>query len=272
MIWRVALLLSLLLAAPVEARASDFWDEVRTPGLREYNRHVREARSAAATGNWQSVLAEAAAAIDRIADRAEAHVLRGRALGELGQLDASLEALRRALAIDPRALDGPEDGVHAARIAASAGAHELAVSILPRVLGGMRPSSERGDLYALYGDVLLVLGPEYLRRAIVAYREAVRYGGHGSVQAMLGLALALRRSGERLESNDVAREVASRGRIDALVAAIPVPEPERAARRAVALAAIGDDAGATHAWEEALASEAWRAHTLHELGRGPAPW
>jgi hypothetical protein len=89
---------------------------------------------------------------------------------------------------------------------------------------------------------------------------------------MLGLALALRRSGERLESNDVAREVASRGRIDALVAAIPVPEPERAARRAVALAAIGDSAGAAQAWEEALASEPWRPHVLHELGRGPAPW
>jgi len=269
----VVVAFALLALPPVSApaAASDFWDEVRTPGLREWKRNVREARAAAAAGNWDAALAESEAAIARIEDRAEAHVLRGRALGELGRLDVAITAFSRALELDETTLDSAEDGVHAARIAASARAPELAVRILPRVLGNMRPSSERADLYALYGDVLSALGPEYLRRAIVAYREATRHGGRGGVQAALALALALRRAGEELEASDLARDVAARGRVDALVGGVAVPEPERAARRAVVLDAIGDRAGAREAWEEALASEVWRVHTLYFLGRGPEP-
>lgn len=256
------------LAGAGTARASDFWDEVRTPGLREWKRHVGEASAAANAGNWEAARVESEAAIARIEDRAEAHVVRGRALGELGQLDRAVRAFRHALELDPTALDSPADGGHAAHVAATAGAYDLAAAALPRVLGGMPPSSERGDLYALYGDVLLTLGPDHLRAAIVAYREAVRYGGRGRTQATIGLALALYRAGEALEANDLAREVAVRGRVEALVSAIPVPPAERAARRAVALAAIGDEAGARQAWEDAASSEPWREHARRALGPG----
>jgi len=259
------------IGADTPARASDFWDEVRTPGLKDYRRHVREGRQAAEAGQWQEALEHAEQAIDRIEDRAPAWVLKGRALGELGRLSSAAEAFRRALAIDERALDDAESGTHAAQIAAVAGEHELAALILPRVLGRMESSSARGDLYGLYGDVLLTLGRERLREAIVAYREAVRHGARGSVQARIGLALALRREGEELEAGDLAAEVAARGRIDAMVATIPVPEGERAARRAVALDAVGDTEGARLAWEAALTWAPWREHALRELGRAPDP-
>jgi len=265
-------LLAIVSAMPEgTAAASDFWDEVKTPGLREWRLYVREARVAVSAGQWRAALGEADRAVARLPDRAEAQVVRGRALGELGQLEEAAAAFRRALALDEAALDPAEDGTHAARLCAAASEWELASRILPRVLGGMRINSQRHDLYALYGDVLLSLGPEHLREAVVAYREAVRQGGRGHLRAVIGLALALRRRGDLLEASDLAREVAGQGRIGGVIASLPVPSGEKAARRAIALEANGDRTGSRTAWQEAATFEPWREHAERQLGAEEAP-
>lgn len=259
--------------APCPAQASDFWDEVKNPGVRRYNRLVAEGRGAAAVGRFEDALAEADRAIGHIPDRAEAHVLRGRALGELGRLDEAAEAYDRAYAAGPDSLSSTTEGRGAALILARGGHYGLAARILPNVLGRMLPSSARVELYALYGDVLMSLGPDHLREAVGAYREAVRRGGPHDPRSALGLALALRRTDEVDEARALARGVASRGRLDTILAALPITEAERAARRAIALMAGGDSEGARRAWEEARGAELYRDHAEEELRRlaPPAP-
>jgi len=249
------------------AHASDFWDEVKNPGLRRYRRHVAEGRAAAASGRFEEALSEAEAAIERIGDRPEAFILKGRALGELGRLEGATAAFEHALTLDPDSLSAPEDGRHAAQLLAGGGRHDLAALVLPRILGRMPASSARVELYALYGDVLSALGPERLRDAIGAYREAVRQGGRHDPRAALGLALSLRRAGEEDEARELARGAATRGRIDGVLSALPIPDSERAARRAVALMAVGDREGARRAWREASSGEHFGDHARAELAR-----
>jgi tetratricopeptide (TPR) repeat protein len=250
-----------------EAMASDFWDDVKTPGLRGYRRHVTQARAAYADGHFEQAAAEADLAIARVEARPDAHVVKGRALGELGRTDEAATELARAIELAPDALDEQEAGSHAAQILCVAGRHDLAVRVLVRVLGRMSPGGLRGELYALLGDALLTLGPERLAEAVSAYREALRASGRHDVRAALGLALALRRQGELLESTDLARNAASHGRIDGVLRALPVPEAERAARRAVALDALGDVAGARSAYADSREGVLWRDFAERELSR-----
>ncbi len=261
-----ALALVVVALAPASgALASDFWDEVKSPGLRSYRRHLAEGRAAAAAGRFEDALSESAVAIEIIEERPDAWILRGRALGELGRLDAATEAFARALAIDDDALSTPEEGRHAAQLLAAGGRYDLAARVLPRLLGHMQASSARTELYALYGDVLSALGPERLGDAIAAYREAVRQTGRHDPRAALGLALCLRRADRAAEARDIARGVTTRGHIDGLLHALPLPESERAARRAVALMAIGDREGAKQAWRDASAGEFFADEARAEL-------
>ncbi|MFW6052064.1 MAG: hypothetical protein ACODAU_12880, partial [Myxococcota bacterium] len=61
------------------------------------------------------------------------------------------------------------------------------------------------------------------------------------------------------------RQAAAHGRVDALVARLPVPAPEKAARMAVALAAIGDAGGARRAWQDAAEGGRWQTHAEREM-------
>ncbi|RLB50730.1 MAG: hypothetical protein DRJ42_18215 [Deltaproteobacteria bacterium] len=259
------------LTAPSPAGASDFWDEVKNPGLRRYHRRLAEGRGAAAAGRYEDALTEADAAIARIPNRPEAFVLRGRALGALGRLEDAAEAYGRAFELGPEALSSPTEGRGAAEFLARGGRYELAARILPNVLGRMPPSSTRVELYALYGDVLMSLGPDHLREAVGAYREAVRRGGPHDPRSALGLALALRRVGELEEARALSRGVSARGRLDTVLAALPVSEAERAGRRAVALMAAGDREGARRAWTAAAEGELFREHAQEEITRLDAP-
>lgn len=252
-------------AAARPARASDFWEEVRTPGLATWRAHVEEAQQAMDERRWSNALDAADRAIATLDERALGHVLRARALGALEREPAAVESLRAALARDPKALDGAKHGPAAARISAEAGEHELVARILDRVLGQMRVSKDRYELYVLYGDVLLALGPKHLNDAILAYREGLRASQHVDVRAGLGLSLALRRDGRSLEAIDLARRAAGHGRVESVVGALPLPAPEKAARRAVALGAVGDVEGARSAWREAAESEPWGKHARREL-------
>ncbi|MAC28606.1 MAG: hypothetical protein CMH59_19355, partial [Myxococcales bacterium] len=195
------------------------------------------------------------AAVRRLPERALGYVLRGLAAGQGGDLAPAIADFEAALERDPASLDEPLDGARAAELLARGGRHDLAARVLGRVLGRMREGGGRRSLYALYGDVLLTLGPARLSDAVRAYREALRTAAHDP-RAGIGLALALRRQaaatdGAGDEWRVLARRVAARGRLDALLNSIDVPESERAARRAVALEASGDRAAARNAWLQA---------------------
>ena len=249
-----------LFALPASAAASDFWDEVRQPGLHAYRRSMEEATLALRAHRFRRALEIASEASRELPDLALAYAVVGLARGELGELEAAAMTLQQALAIDESVLDDPAQGTQAATFFARADHPERAAKVLRRLLGRMRDGPRRQVVYGLYGDVLLTMGPEFVLDAIRAYREALRSVAHDP-RASLGLALALHRTdvADATEWRELASGVSARGRLDALVASLPVPEWERAARRAIALESIGDRAGARDAWDHAREGP-WAAH------------
>ncbi|MAQ15095.1 MAG: hypothetical protein CMN30_09925 [Sandaracinus sp.] len=244
------------LAAP--AAASDFWDEVREPGSRAYAEEVRQARRALRSRERTRAAQLARSAIERLPERPEARVVLGLALGPEDPATGA-EELARALSTDPGALDDESDGADAADVLARGGRYELAADLMGRLLGRMRAGAARQNLYVLYGDVLGLRGPEHLDDAERAYREALRAVPH-EPRASIGLALVLHRRGDDTDEwRRLAERVAARGRVESLLASLPLPDAERAARRALVLTAIGDRSGARSAWD--LAREgAWTDH------------
>jgi len=262
-------LLVLSFAAPVYA--SDFWDEVRTPGLRAYRALTRESRSALRSGQYEQALTAADEAIKRLENVAQAHVLRGRALYMLKRSAEAVTSFERALSIDETALDNQRTGIDATDAAVQAADYALAANILKRVLGRMRDGPRRRRLYALLGDLLQSLGPEYLNQSIMAYREAMR-GTHAEEQrTRLGLALALRRSNEMQEMRDLIDEIGVGQSIQQIVDGLSLPRSECQARLAVALEARGDMDAARRVWSNAATPGPWQQHIQGILeGRFPA--
>lgn len=250
--------------AASSAHASDFWDEVRTPGLTAYRADVESARNALGARRLSQAATLATEATARLPNRPEAFVVRGFARGEAGDVEAATADLLHAIELDESALDEPSIGGRAAEFLARGAHPDVAARVLSRVLGRMRVSALRQVVYALYGDVLLTQGPEHLQEALRAYREAVR--GNATPRAELGLALALRRAGDENEWLELARNVAAHGRLDALLESLPVPDTEREARRALVLEATGDMAGARGAWDLARGG-AWDASAEATLER-----
>jgi tetratricopeptide (TPR) repeat protein len=264
----VALSLAFLAAIAAPAHGSDFWDEVKTPGLRAWRQDVARARTALRARRLAQAREAASAAIARLPERAEAWLVRGLAAGEAGEVEAAQADLLHARELDPSVLDEASDGARAGELLARAGRHAEAADVLGRVLARMRSSQGRHGLYGLYGDALSVLGPERRLDAERAYREALRDSPHDP-RATLGLALALfRGGGDASEWRELARRVAAVGRLDALLLGLDVPDVERAARRAVVLEAIGDTNGARAAWVGASRDGAWAEHARRVLERG----
>jgi tetratricopeptide (TPR) repeat protein len=264
-------LAALIVCLPIwagHAQASDFWAEVREPERRAFRQHVAEARLALRERRWADALASSGLARAVGPTRCEGPVLEGRAYQELGKHEEAVASYRSALDLDTSCFDAPDTAARAAELCAQAGEHALAARILQRVLARMEESPARRALFALYGDTLLTLGPDHVQQALAAYRQAVRHAP--DLTATLGLALALRRTGAHEEALEVARAVAGHGRAELLVARLAVPEAEKAARRAVALEAVGDAQGARLAWQLVAREGAlWRTHAEGELARLP---
>ncbi len=253
------LLLCAVIATTGDVAASDFWDEVRNPGQRVWREDVARARLALRARRFEDARDAANAAVARLPDRAEGYVVRALVAGELGALQDAHRDLHRAIEIDPTSLDDPLDAGPAAQLLARQGDLSTAVSVLGRVLSRMRDGHSRRILYSLYGDILGALGPQRNADAIRAYREALR-GARRDPRATLGLALALRReTSDGVEWRDLARAVAARGRLEVLLANLPLSEAERQARRAVIAEAIGDEAAARAAWTAANTGP-WAGH------------
>lgn len=261
----MALCLVLGLHAP--ALASDFWEEVRTPGLRAYTQLVANARRSFNAAQHTVALGFADEAHALLPTRSEALVVRGRALASMSRLSEAREAFEQALSIRSDALDDSQDAHAAARVAAEAADYALASRILSRAVDREAPGSVRASLYVLLGDVEQCQGREHLRDAVTAYRAGLRTAG-SDLRSRAGLALALRRLGERNDAQTALGSVlATGGRVGSAFTAARsfLPASEIAAREALLLETLRDEAGARDAWTRAAVEGPWRSFAEDEL-------
>ncbi|MDH5492965.1 MAG: hypothetical protein OEY14_13505 [Myxococcales bacterium] len=255
------------LARSSGARASDFWEEVRNPGMRAHGRDMAAGRAALAERQYAQALTAANRARDRHPERADAHVLRALALSGLGHRQDALEAAREALRLDSAAFDAPHEGGGMATTAAEAGDFALAAEILGRLVRMMRPSGLRRFLYALYADVLSALGPEREQDCVRAYQIATRARAAVDPRVAIGLAIALHRRGEVERAAELARSAQRVGDLATFLALLPLPEEERAARLAVAAEAAEQSETASEHWARAAAGGPWAEHASAQLER-----
>jgi tetratricopeptide (TPR) repeat protein len=249
--------LAALCAQP--ARASDFWDEVRSPGLGAQRMHLRRGRDALAANRADLALAEGDAAIARCAACPEGAVLRGRSLHALARHTEAVVAFEQALALRAQALDDAvPDALAAAFSACATGKTELATRVLERLLTRKLDRPARSRAIAMLADALQATGPSELRRAIVTYREAM-IDDDARKHALLGLALALDRNGEHEAALDLARRAGPEA--EPSTSDTWLPESERTARLGLWLMAIGDPSAADQALARAAdAGGPWSAY------------
>lgn len=243
------------------ARASDFWDEVRHPGRTAARGLARAARHALAAGDGAAALRLARRAVANAPEDAAAQVLLGRALATMSHYAHAAAAFEHALGLSTGALDTATDGAPATTAALRAGRYDLAAVILARLIAQLGPSQARRRLLRMRGDTLMALGPRQLNAALAAYRFAMRDPGGDPIEdatLRLGLALALHRAGQAAEADNLLRHGGRVGRVDDLLARLPLPPTERAARRAVVQAALGHERRAARAWATALGTGPWR--------------
>ncbi|MBK8172052.1 MAG: hypothetical protein IPK60_17145 [Sandaracinaceae bacterium] len=254
-----------LCASP--ARASDFWEEVRTPGLRAYTRLVLDARRALNTGQNQAALSTSEEAIALLAARSEAQVVRMRALAALNRTSDAHTATRALLLQNAEALNDAQDAAVAARVSAESQDYALAISILERTVNREAPGASRASLFVFLGDMIQCQDTTHIREAVAAYRAGVR-AIPADARARLGLALALRRAGERVEAQSALGSLlALGGRMGNTLSPLRaiLPASEIAAREGIALDAMQDTAGAREAWTRAAADGPWQEFARREL-------
>lgn len=247
----------LVLGAANTASASDFWDDVRTPGRAAARALGREARRALAEGRLEEALSTSKRIISLDSKTADNHVILGRVLSAMSHYREASTAFHRALALSPRALDHAGYGADAAKSACRAGDYPLAATILRRLVSHVPPGAQRDGLFALQGDVLLALGPDSLRRALTAYEHALRDATTPDAMLQLGLAVALMRAGHDADALKRVPSVTRKGRLRDTIERLPLPPTERQARLALLLEARGNRAAARRAWGLAAEAGPW---------------
>lgn len=243
------LLIASLTLVHSSATASDFWDEVREPGISQYRRLTDEAELALRARRLTDALRLSDEAIALIDDAPRGHMIRGLAAGERGAVDDGAQSITRALALDPTSLDGAF-AERATAVLLRANALIPARSILERAVRSAGPGIQRDTLFATYGDVLQALGPDHLEAAIGAYREALRERGN-SGRAQLGLALALRRQGAAISAWRSSAQAAADSTARQLLLSLSLPPAEIESRAALLMEVAEDLMGARTAWERA---------------------
>ena len=262
----------LWLVIPAQALASDFWEEVRIPGLSAYRSLLAQGERALTDNNFDDALDFSRRASTRLPEQPDAHVLRGRVLSAMQRYEDAAEAYSQALARDRAALDAPTVATVAADHAAWAGRFALAVEILVRAVGRSKPGSGRAALYTLLGDMRMCLGPPGLGAATAAYRQALTYPAESrrdKRRALLGLALARHRAGYPQEARELARRAIGGALLEVQGARWPLPRGERSARLAVGFWAIGDEAAAARSFKAVPAGSPWYGHAQAALREEP---
>ncbi len=263
----VALAAALASLWPSAGAASDFWEEVRDPGMPAHRQSIARAISAYRARRYAEAETEARRAIARRADLEEGHRLLALALGALGRDEDAIPHIVRARELDATAFDDPIDGTVATRIAVRAERWALAGDLLHRLLAAMAADPTRRSLFTDRGDVLQTLGPSALPASIGAYEAALRDGRGFEPRAALGLALALHRSGRAAEAAPLVQQAIASGRIEPVLSAVAAPAAERSARLALVHEASGRIEEAKAAWREAAARLEWAEHANAQAAR-----
>jgi tetratricopeptide (TPR) repeat protein len=261
------------------------WERAKAPELRHYCDLLASgaAKLAGGAAGASQVLSVADEADRAIPGRAAPSVLRGRALARLGRYVEAMAALKEARARDERALDDPAALLTWARVLARSGraaeAADAYRALLPRA-GTLTPA-DRGAAAIEAGMLASARGPAGIEEAIAVLRQA-RQEAQDATQtvAVLALALALDRAGEREESRALLaarvhadpRGSLNDGRVRDMLAVAGTPA-EADALEAIALEAI-DPPGAREAWRRYVESSAgrgpWIEHArAHETGAAP---
>ncbi len=206
------------------AQGANVWERAKSPALRKYCDLLASGASKLAgtvliadgasadprrVQNLKDVLAIADEADHAVAGRAAPSVLRGRAFARLGQFPQAYAALHDAKGKDDRALEDPVALLAWGRVALRTGhlaeASEAYHTLLPRA--SALQAADRGVAYLEAGMMAMSRGAGDLDEAIQIFRQARRDSQDvAQTVAVLALALALDRSGEREEARAVLSE------------------------------------------------------------------
>jgi tetratricopeptide (TPR) repeat protein len=268
-------------------KAANKWERAKEPNLQSYCTLLASGTAKLVNGG---ALAKEVPQIAEEADkllpgRAAPSVLKGRALLRLGKPAEALKALEEARARDDRALDDPVALLAWARANARTGHFDEAAqayrAALPRTSALSAPERSAASFEA--GMIVMAQGPKAIDDAVAMLRQARREAQDAmQLASVVGLALALDRSGQKEEARAV---LAERVRSDAK----PILKDPRVldaladagvAHEADALIAIAlepnDPAGARESWkrygESAGGKGPWGDHArAHEGAAGPRP-
>jgi len=198
----------------VDGARANVWERAKSPALRQYCDLLASGAAKIAGGvNGNAMANEASQLADRaehaLPGRAAPMLLKGRAAATLGKYSDALDALREAKKRDDHALDDPQALLAFGRAAARTSHPEEARAayrmLLPRA-SALAPS-ERGVAYDEAGMIALAAGPTASAEAVAIFRQAERDSQDiAQIVAVLGLALALDRSGEHGEAKAVLAE------------------------------------------------------------------
>jgi tetratricopeptide (TPR) repeat protein len=252
-------------------RAANKWERAKEPNLQSYC-------SLLASGTAKLVNGGALARdVPRIADeadkllpgRAAPSVLKGRALLRLGKAAEALAALKEARSRDDRALDDPVALLAWARANARTGHFDEAAqayrAALPRT-SALSPALRSAASFEA-GMIVMAQGPRAIDDAVAMLRQARREAQEAvQVAAIVGLALALDRSGQPAEAKAV---LAERGRSDAKPSLSDPRIGEALADAGVAHEGDALLATALEPTDPSAAREAWRRYAEGPGGKGP---
>ncbi len=252
-------------------RAANKWERAKEPNLQSYCTLL-------ASGTAKLVNAGALAKdVPGIADeadkllpgRAAPSVLKGRALLKLGRPADALAALKEARTRDDRALDDPVALLAWARANARTGHFEEAAqayrAALPRT--SALSTAERSAASFEAGMIVMAQGPKAVDDAVAMLRQARREAQDSmQVASVVGLALALDRSGQKEEARAV---LAERVRSDAKPILADARVTEALADAGVAHESDALVAIALEASDPVAARDAWRRYVEGPGGKGP---
>jgi tetratricopeptide (TPR) repeat protein len=252
-------------------KAANKWERAKEPNLQSYCTLLASGTAKLVNGG---ALAKDVPGIADEADkllpgRAAPSVLKGRALLRLGKPQDALAALEEAKKRDERALDDPVALLAWARANARTGhegdAAQAYRAALPRTSALSTPERSAASFEA--GMIVMAQGPNAVDDAVAMLRQARREAQDAmQFASVVGLALALDRSGQKEEAKAV---LAERVRSDAKPILADPRITDALADAGVARERDALLATALEVTEPAAAREAWHRYIEGPGGKGP---
>jgi len=198
-----------LLAGTRAARAerSEFWAEVRRPGITVFRRSMAEGRVLREQGRVREALEAFDRATRALPDEAEGHLWRGNVLFDLDDAPGAVDAWDRARELDPTIAEGVRHSFDMAIALSKAQEFVRTVSEYERIIPRLGPSDDaefRAGVFANCAEAQMAQGRDHLDAAVRNYRRSLEelptYRlGHW------GLAVALDRQGSAVEAREELR-------------------------------------------------------------------